>query len=68
MCIFYPNSILDSSLDDTKVRVQDTVPLMMTLVKLGGRKQVWRFIEKNFDGLAERLFLLCLHYVSLQMG
>jgi len=46
--------ILDSSLDDTKVRVQDTVPLMMTLVKLGGRKQVWRFIEKNFDGLAAR--------------
>ena len=48
--------ILDSSLDDKKVRVQDTVPLMMTLVKLGGRNQVWNFIEENFDGLAERYF------------
>eukprot|EP00795_Rhopilema_esculentum_P007813 gene7813-13677_t len=37
-----------------KVRVQDTIPLMMTLVKLGGRKQVWEFIENNFDGLAKR--------------
>eukprot|EP00794_Sanderia_malayensis_P004789 gene4789-5416_t len=48
--------ILDESLDPKKVRVQDTIPLMMTLVKTSptARHQVWNFIKKNFDKLAKR--------------
>lgn len=36
------------------MRVQDTIPMLANIVKLGSRKQVWDFFVKRYEDFKER--------------
>lgn len=46
--------ILERSLDKNTMRVQDTIPLLANIVKIGSRQQVWDFVVKNYDNFRDR--------------
>lgn len=46
--------ILNKSLNRNTMRVQDTIPMLANIVKLGSRKQVWDFFVKRYEDFKER--------------
>ncbi|XP_065670521.1 endoplasmic reticulum aminopeptidase 1 isoform X1 [Hydra vulgaris] len=48
------NYILEKSLNKSIMRVQDTIPLLANIVRLGSRKEVWDFVCINYDSFKER--------------
>jgi len=48
------NLILQKSLDTSTMRLQDTIPMLSNIVKMGSRKLVWDFVVKHYERFKER--------------
>ena len=46
--------MLKKSLDKDTMRIQDTIPFLANVVKMGSRNQVWEFVVKNYETFSDR--------------